>query len=76
MDHQVGQSTSLNPGQVLATTTLSTMPTLAYEEVIPSEKRTKADLTNDFPSRGDIEDEVLILKIRMKYPLLYIPPLL
>lgn len=36
INHQVGQSDPLNPGQASTVATLNTVPTLAYEKVDPS----------------------------------------
>lgn len=52
MDHQVGQSTSSNLGQTLATATLSAVPTLTYEEMNSNIETYQGRLYQCFPNMG------------------------
>lgn len=64
MDHQVGQTTSLNSKQELAAATLNAVPTLAHEKVNSS---TEIHQFNNFLKWRKVEDEVLNIEIGTKH---------
>lgn len=54
--HQVEQSTSFNPGQVLATATLRAVPTLASEEMNPNTEMYQGKPYQHFPPQEERKD--------------------